>query len=128
MWDLKVSTFISASQITTSKISHCLLQPQIINPWNFPSYPRVVSRCTWCHVRRSRTHHPSSFSWLTPETKRYSPCPPSLNETRNKKMQFQPTLTKALCSTPLTLTHRRLKHSKTQKWKKKISASLPIDF
>ena len=29
--------------ITTSNIYHCLLQPQIINPWNFPSYLAAVS-------------------------------------------------------------------------------------
>ena len=52
---------------------------------------------------------------------RAEPGTKTRNKTRNKKMQFQPTLKKTFCSTPLLLTHRRLKHSKRQKQKSDLS-------
>ena len=41
--------------ITTNKISHCLLQPQIINPLNIPSYQPTVT-----NSMHSRSNHPPS--------------------------------------------------------------------
>ena len=55
----------------------------------------------------------------TPETKRWNlgltPCPPSLNKTRNKNMHFQSTfLLHPITSHTLPQFHRLLKYSKTQ--------------
>ena len=84
----------------------------------------------WSHASKYWFHPASSFSWLTPETKRWNLgltlCAPFLNKSRNKKIQFQPHLNKVFYPSPTIPYPPKVKAFQKTKIKKQALLALSL--